>query len=164
MTVSFTVTLMERRPLRLKPIDGGAGHEHRQAAEHERRAEDGSGADLAAGVAAQEGEGHDGEEGLGQRRADRGQHAADRPLAEAVAAAEPLDRVREQLRRRQDDEEREDEEDDGHRSPRKHSTQGARARGPAPPASRAGAPAPVRAGAQMSNLVPVFLRSSGKRK
>ena len=95
--------------------DRGAGDEHREAREHERRAQDGAHADLVGGRAAGEDDGDDGHERLGKRRADRGEDAADGAFAEVVAAPEPLDPVGEELSRDEDEAEREDEEEDGHR-------------------------------------------------
>ena len=83
--------------------DGGAGDDHRQAREHEGRAEDGADADVLGVGGVGEEDGDDRDQGLGQGRADRREHAAHGALAELEAPPEPLDAVGEQLGGKKDD-------------------------------------------------------------
>jgi hypothetical protein len=77
--------------------------EHRDRAEHEGGADDRSdGHVLALGAGEQR---HHRDQRLGQGGAHRGEQAADRPLAEVQAVAEPLDAVREQQRATDDQDE-----------------------------------------------------------
>ena len=59
-------------------------------------------------------DGDDRDEGLGQRRADGREHAADRALAELEGASEPLDAVGEQLGGDEDQGEGGEQVHDGH--------------------------------------------------
>jgi len=62
---------------------------------------------VAAGVAGQDGD--EGQDGLGQGRPDRRQHAPDHPLGQPEVLPDPLHAVREQVRPGQDDEQRHDQ-------------------------------------------------------
>ena len=53
----------------------------------------------------------DRDQGLGERRTDRGEHGADGPFRQVQGATEPLDPVGEQLRADQDDDERDQQDE-----------------------------------------------------
>jgi hypothetical protein len=92
-----------------------ADDEHRERRQHERRSEDRADADvLAARVAGHDR--HERQDRLGQRGADRGQHAADHALGQAEALPDPLDPVGEQLGAAEDHEQRRAEQRPLHRA------------------------------------------------
>ena len=106
---------VERAPaLQVEDDDRPAGHDHGQAREHEGRAQDGPDADVVRGGRVREEDGDDRDEGLGQRRPDGREHAADRALAELEGAPEPLDAVGEQLGGEEDQGEGGEQVHDGH--------------------------------------------------
>jgi hypothetical protein len=92
--------------------DADTGHEHREGREHERRAQDGADADLVGAFARREDDRDDRNQGLWQRRPDRGEHGTDRALAESELAAHPFDAVGEELRREQDHDEADEQDQD----------------------------------------------------
>jgi hypothetical protein len=89
--------------------------EHRERGQHERRSENRADPDLLAARVT----GHDRHERqnrLGERGADRGQHAADHALGQAEALPDPFDPVGEQLGAAEDHEQRRAEQRPLHRA------------------------------------------------
>ena len=68
-----------------------------QGRQHQRAAKRRSDADLALGVSLAEGRCHQGDDALGQRRSEGGEHRSRRCLAQGEATADPFDAVHEEL-------------------------------------------------------------------
>ena len=103
-------------PADVAPIDRPqrAGHHHPpQRRQHERRAQDRADPDLVARLVSRH-DRDDRQQRLGQGGSDRGEDRADGALRQAEPLADPLDAVREELRRNEDDQERSDQEDPIH--------------------------------------------------
>ena len=97
--------------------DDGIG----QGRQHQRAAESRPDADLPLGVSLAEGRRHQGDDALGQRRSEGGEHGSGRRLAQGEATADPFDPVHEELAGDIDGARRGQQQDDrdGHRGRRR---------------------------------------------
>src|SRR2546425_90325 len=112
----------------------------RSRAEHQRRAEDGTDANVGFGSGSAPEDGDDGDQRLGQRGRDAGQDAPDSAVGDAEPPAQPLDGVREDGGAAEDD-------PDGHEEEQRREEHGAsqlrsprRARSTSRTTSRSGRP------------------------